>query len=384
MDFTEFNGEAVERVLESRKVMLDRLKGLLDPSELDEASRDGHSRREPLPCGITIHTGVGCSFGCLYCYIYDMGFTSAVKPYPLNGLQLAYALLLNPYFIPGAYGTLLAFGSVTEPFARNTVGRTMEYMKTLRDILGNPQQASTKSTLSDNEISLLREAADPSIDILVTVTTLKHWRILEPGAPSPIERLDFASRLIARGLHVTLFMRPIIPGITDREATSILEEAWSRGVRDVVLGTLRVTPSIMRRLEASRVVDVNEITRRLGKPLTNPRVQVPIVERDLKEKVAREAERLGFNVHPSSCSSNIASHRQACAACPLGPCGDVEKLPVVDEKGVLEASRALGMRVDHVEIHGYRVIVRCRDTWRKCRILKHYIISLARRTPVFK
>jgi len=38
MDFTEFNGEAVERVLESRKVMLDRLKGLLDPSELDEAS----------------------------------------------------------------------------------------------------------------------------------------------------------------------------------------------------------------------------------------------------------------------------------------------------------------------------------------------------------
>jgi len=31
----------------------------------------------------------------------------------LNGLQLAYALLLNPYFIPGTHGTLLAFGSVT-------------------------------------------------------------------------------------------------------------------------------------------------------------------------------------------------------------------------------------------------------------------------------
>ncbi|MEM4497864.1 MAG: radical SAM protein, partial [Nitrososphaerota archaeon] len=50
---------------------------MLDERELEVARRDPHARRLPRPCGLTVHTGLGCKFGCLYCYIYDMGFSRA-------------------------------------------------------------------------------------------------------------------------------------------------------------------------------------------------------------------------------------------------------------------------------------------------------------------
>ena len=49
-----------------------QLEALLSPEERREALRDHHAKRPPRPCGITIHTGIGCPLGCAYCYIYDM------------------------------------------------------------------------------------------------------------------------------------------------------------------------------------------------------------------------------------------------------------------------------------------------------------------------
>jgi DNA repair photolyase len=311
-----------------------------------------------------------------------MGFPSKPSVYPLSGFQLVYALASNPYFIPGRYGTLLAFGSVTEPFMDISFPRALEYFKALRDLLGNPQQVSTKSSFGEDLVDSLVSAVDPELDVLVTVVTLRYWRKLEPGAPSPEERLETAGRLARRGLHVTLFMRPIIPGVTNVEARSILELALSYGVRDVVLGTLRVTPRITARLRSTGVVSVDEIERRLPKPLHNPRMQIPIRGSDLKKAVEREAERLGFRVHPASCSSNIASHRQACAACHLGPCGNLDRLPEVSEDGVRGALKALGIKFEGVGVKGYEVFVKCVDSRGKCRRLKHFIVALARRKPV--
>jgi len=379
-----FDGESVVKALEFKARVRRVLEVILSGDEVSVASRDWHARREPIPCGMTVHTGVGCSYGCLYCYIYDMGFPPRPSPYPLSGLQLVYALASNPYFVPGAHGTLLAFGSVTEPFMEVTFWRALEYFRASRDYLGNPQQVSTKPSLGGDRVEALAGSVDPMIDILVTVVTLRYWRRLEPGAPSPLERFETASRLARRGFHVTLFMRPIVPGVTDREARDILELALSHGVRDVVPGTMRVTPRIISRLRSSGVVDVGEVERRLSKPLRGPRVQIPIKGSDLKKIVVREAERLGFRVHPASCASNIASHGQACAACNLGPCGDTSKLPEVTVEGVLGAARALGVRVEDVRIESYRVYLRCLDSRGECRKLKHYIIALARRQPVIR
>ncbi|MBS7660110.1 radical SAM protein, partial [Candidatus Bathyarchaeota archaeon] len=108
-----------------RKVANELYEGLSEGARV-KAREDHHSRRKPRPCGITIHTGVGCSYACAYCYIYDMGFPANVKPYPLNALEIAYALALNPYVIPKR--TMAAYGSVTEPFLPETAKQAISYM----------------------------------------------------------------------------------------------------------------------------------------------------------------------------------------------------------------------------------------------------------------
>lgn len=379
-----FDGDLVARVLELKAKVRSSLERVLSRQELEESSRDSHARRKPLPCGMTIHTGVGCGYGCLYCYVYDMEFPARPSPYPLSGPQLAYALVLNPYVVPGEYGTLLAFGSVTEPFAEVSIARALEYFRYLRDYLGNPQQVSTKSPPPNHLAEEFKASADPRVDVLVTVTTLKHWRVLEPGAPNPTERFERASELVKMGVCVTLFLRPVIPGVTDREVGEILDTALSYGIRRVVPGTLRVTPRILARLSSAGVVDVGEVRRRLPRYPRGSGDQVTIRGSDLKELAAREAARRGMEVFPSSCASNVSSHGQSCAACPIGPCGDVDKLPEVSERGTAEASKVLGVRVGRVEVRGFRVLVECMDRPEKCGILKHYLISLARRVPVIR
>ncbi|MEM3479023.1 MAG: radical SAM protein, partial [Candidatus Bathyarchaeia archaeon] len=63
-------------LFERKKKIKADLEDKLSSDSRRIASEDSHSKRMPRPCGMTIHTGVGCSYLCAYCYIYDMGFSA--------------------------------------------------------------------------------------------------------------------------------------------------------------------------------------------------------------------------------------------------------------------------------------------------------------------
>ncbi len=295
--------------LAAKKKLAEEIANRLTPDEREAAEADHHAKRPPRPCGMTVHTGIGCSMGCIYCYIYDMGFPGNATPYPLSPLQLVYALLRNPYFIPGPEGTLVAIGSVTEPFLPETREKAMAYIEAIARHLGNPIQFSTKMTLTPEDAERLRRA-DPGISPLVTIITLRHSRVLEPNAPPPEERLETIRTLRRAGLKPILFLRPIIPGVTEEDAPELLREARRSGAAGVVLGGLRVTRGILARLEAAGI-DTGEIKRRLPRP-PRGREQVPIVIRDIKERLTREAERIGLPVFPQACMANLYTHGRRC------------------------------------------------------------------------
>jgi hypothetical protein len=56
------------------------------------------------------------------------------------------------------------------------------------------------------------------------------------------------------------------------------------------------------------------------------------------ELILRLAEELDLRVYPSACAANVDAHGLGCTACRLGPCGDTDKLPDVDEHSLRELS----------------------------------------------
>lgn len=370
-------------VFEEKKKIIETLESMLDDKSIHRARVDHHSKRQPRPCGMTIHTGIGCSLGCIYCYVPDMGFPMGFpmkpKPYPLKPIELAYALAVNLYVFPGY--TLAAYGSVTEPFLPETKDKAIEYIGTVYKYLRLPSQVSTKMPLRQDVAKKLREA-EPRLSILLTVITINKAERLEPNAPSPIERLESIRTLKKEGLHVTLFVRPIIPGITDKEIENIISYALDYGIDGVVLGSLRITPGILKRL-VSAGFSANDILRRLPRKPRNNRDQVTINEQDIKAKVKAIVEAYGVKVYPSACAANIEAHGQTCNACHHGPCGIHGKLPLVKPEWVHDLLEYLGLRARDVNVTDEYVLIRGLKTRDKVQknVLRHFIVAVARRKP---
>jgi DNA repair photolyase len=369
-------------IIEAKRRLAAELETRLTKSEIREARRDYHARRPPRHCGMTIHPAVGCSLRCIYCYIEDMGFGWTPKPYPLTGEQLVYALLVNPSFIPGRDGTLIAVGSITEPFQPTVKEKTFEYMQAISEWLGNPIQFSTKMTLTRKDVDRLKRI-DPGISPLITIVSLKYYARLEPYAPKPSERLGTIRILRQAGLKPILFYRPIIPGIAEEEYEELLEEAKEHGAIGVVAGGLRVTPLILSRLKTAGI-PVEEIESRIKRKL-EPKVQVPVDTRDIKQMILAYAGRIDLKAFPEACMANLYTHGFSCH--PMrhrGLDGDVKPPPVLKAEEIEDDLRRNRVTYSMLKIdqHSSRIIVRLTGKWRRMRSLVNEYLRCKYRTCV--
>ncbi len=311
-----------------------------------------------------------------------MGFPGKATKYPLSPLELVYALSLNPYIAPGY--TFAAYGSVTEPFLPETRSDAIAYIGEVYRWLRLPSQVSTKSVI-DEALAKALSLAEPKLSVLVTVVTMNRHRELEPFTPSPRERLVGASIAAKHGLRVTLFLRPIIPGITDREVHSILKAAIESNITSVVLGTLRVTPSIISRLRALNPAIANEVLRRLPREPLSPRDQVTIKGSDLKRHIARIARDYGMKVYESACSANVDAHSEYCNACNFGPCGDPSRAPPVSESDVSELLEYLGAKRFSVELEDEVIVLTFDRAYGSIvEVARYILIATTRRRVLLK
>ncbi len=298
-------------MLHLKAELVKELRRNLGRKSVKKAVNDGHARRPPRPCGITIHTAHGCAYGCLYCYIAEMGEPlDRTSPYELSGEEVTLALLENPWFVPGRYGTFIAIGSITEPFHPKVAERTLEYIRAFSKYLGNPIQFSTKSYISRDLADRIVDVADGTpICPLITIVTIKHARNLEKHAPSPDKRFESISNLRDAGLKPFLFLRPIIPGVTDQEFEEILGRAKDAGAEGVIIGTLRVSQKIIERMYASGI-DMKQIRMRVGRV---ERRQVYIRGEDLKRRALKVSQEVGLLAYKSACCANAYTANVTCA-----------------------------------------------------------------------
>ena len=317
------------RGLLAKADLLARLEAVVGPEGAEKARRNPHARRRPRPCGLTVHPGVGCSNACLYCYVGDLLGTGPMEPRPvgLSGPEMALSLASNPHFVPGRMGTFLAMGAICDPFHPGLVAKTLDIMASCARFLGNPVQFSTKMALDAELVRQLPRGAP--ISPLVTIVTLERAKELEPRAPSPDERLRTISELRRAGFKPVLFLRPLMPGLVEREADDIISEAKSAGAVGVVAGALRVNRPIVERL------------KRIG-------LHEPILKRLRRSPPERKLVPVP--------SADLCWLRGFCSSCP-NRCP--AKVPEAPEEDVEEALRTVfGLRARRVLVGPTRITIR--------------------------
>jgi DNA repair photolyase len=371
--------DLIRRYFDIKEKVLRNLGYTIGEKGIEHALMDGHHRRRPRACGLTVHTGVGCPIGCLYCYIYDMGFPSGFKRYPLNVDELLYAVISNPYFVPGREGTLLAMGSVTEPFIPKARELTFTFISRMRELVNNPVQISTKYILDTDDIKALYDL-DPELSILVSIVAYGSSSVLEPSAPPVEKRIGFLLNLAREGFYPSLFLRPIIPGITDHEFMDITSELVGRDI-GIVLGGLRITLRIINNL--SRVMDVDMIKSRISSKIDNRQKYIDLS--DLKSNIKRRLLDMGFNVYPAACSANIISHKLGCRICKWGPCGDLDNISDPNYSAIKELAQFMNID-DYIDIHIHRggiTLVTNRSIFRDKLEIYRNILKTIYKIPVY-
>lgn len=199
------------------------------------------------PPKYTLNPYTGCAHRCLYCYISSF-------------IPKAFEVREKPPFFSALAKDLrecdrnlyLSLSNSSDPYPPIEEERrcTRRVLELCRDA-GMPVLIVTKSPLVIRDVDLLSEMRAV---VSVTITTFDRIKaqILEPGAPSPQDRLRACATLAQRGIPVVLRMDPVIPGVNDSpEEWLPLLEAAAPYVRQVVASTLKLRWDTVQRLSAA-------------------------------------------------------------------------------------------------------------------------------------
>lgn len=199
----------------------------------------------------------GCSCNCLYCYIRgskygeNMNERLAVKENALQVLeqQLQSRARKNEYGI-------VAVGTATDAYMPHEAAYKMTegFLKLLLQYRF-PAFISTKSTLILRDVELLQQidaaailpddlktTLNRGVILSVSISTMDEsiTNMLEPGAATPLERLQIVQQLKATGFLAGVNAMPVLPFISDSEEAleKIIAAAAAHGADYILVGGL--------------------------------------------------------------------------------------------------------------------------------------------------
>ena len=206
-----------------------------------------------MPFDWTINPYRGCSHSCVYCFArstheyldLDAGrdFDSQIV------VKVNVADVLRRELARGTWRhDPVALGTNTDPYQRAEGRyRLMPAIASALTESGTPFSILTKGTLLRRDLPLLRDAAQHvpvSIAMSIAVFDDALQKLVEPGTPSTAARLETVRAATEAGFHVTVFLMPILPHLTD--SIPAIDDALSRiraaGAARVVFGALHLRP----------------------------------------------------------------------------------------------------------------------------------------------
>lgn len=175
----------------------------------------------------------GCAFNCQYC-LYKGPDDYGKHVAPIEEIQQT---------VHAPEVGILDIGAMTDPYQplEESSLRTRRLLETL-DANNVPTFVLTRGTLILRDVDILtRMASRGLVEVCISIISLRDTaaKALEPGAPTPDERIAAARALVKAGVPVSFHIAPLIPGLDKvSRRIELAEELAEAGARHIFLAML--------------------------------------------------------------------------------------------------------------------------------------------------
>ncbi len=218
---------------------------------LSDASKSIVSENDSpdIPFRFSVNPYRGCAHACPYCYArnsheylgLNAGLDFETKIFvKYDAPKLLRAFLGRDSWLPEP----IIFSGVTDCYqpAEREFRLTRQCLEVANEC-NQPISIITKNALVLRDLDLLRDMASRNLThVNLSITTLdpELARVMEPRTSIPAARLRAVKTLVDAGVPVRVMVAPIIPGLNDHEAPSIMKEAKQAGASDARYILLRL------------------------------------------------------------------------------------------------------------------------------------------------
>lgn len=172
----------------------------------------------------TINPYRGCRHACTYCYArptheflgLDSGREFEQRVFAkVNAPEVLRQELAKPKW----QGEAIAIGTASDPYepAESQYKLTRRILEVLLEFQ-NPVSITTKGVLVRRDVDVLRQLSQVAdVQVVFSVGSIddRTWKLMEPGAPRPLARLEAMQYLVENGVNAGVILAPLLPGISD-------------------------------------------------------------------------------------------------------------------------------------------------------------------------
>jgi DNA repair photolyase len=210
----------------------------------EEPCRSALNRVKGMPFAWSLNPYMGCVHRCTFCYVRSFerradrpaddryGRSIRVK---VNVAEVLRRELARPSWARET----VAIGAATDPY-QPAEGRYRLTRACLGELAraDTPLSLITRGPLVVRDVDVLQDAAGRAgASVAFSIPTLDErvWRATEPGTAPPRQRLRAVRVLDAAGIHVSVALAPLLPGLSDRPeqlraVVAAAREAGARGM----------------------------------------------------------------------------------------------------------------------------------------------------------
>jgi DNA repair photolyase len=219
----------------------------------EEPCKVALNRVKGMPFEWSLNPYMGCVHRCTFCYVRaferradrpsDDRYGTSIRV-KVNIVDLLRVQLARKSW----RGEGIAIGAATDPYqpAEGRYRLTRGCLEVLRNA-SNPFSIITRGPLIVRDVDVLVEAslrAPVSVTFSVPTVDDDVWRTTEPGTAPPRQRLRALKLLVEAGVHASVGMAPLLPGLSDHPSSiaRVVTEARDAGACGIWANLLYLRP----------------------------------------------------------------------------------------------------------------------------------------------